>query len=85
MNFDGYKSVGTHWIPSYVIGYNLTYFELNIFRKKLRNSEATKILQENIYAIQTNDLILCGYFCIGFINLKNMKRMIKNTETISIT
>ena len=67
--------------------------ELNIFQKKLKNSYATKILWENIYAMQTNDLILCAYFCIGFINImlkvkifiectnlfspKNMIRMIK--------
>ena len=38
--------------------------ELNIFQKKFQSSlEIT-----NIYRIQACDSIMCGYFCIGFID-----------------
>ena len=52
---------------------NVTYLialELNIFQKKLKNLEAAKISLQNtaFYRIQTNDSIICGYFCIGFID-----------------
>ena len=36
IHLDEYKSIGTHWIPWYVSGDNLTYLitlELNIFQK----------------------------------------------------
>ena len=42
----------------------LTASELNIFHKKLKNSQFTA----NNYRMQANDLIMCGYFCIEFID-----------------
>ena len=36
INFDEFKSIGTHWIPFYANNNNITYltaFELNIFQK----------------------------------------------------
>ena len=41
--------------------------ELNIFKKKLKNSWVTNVIT-NIYRTQAYDLIMCGYFCIGFID-----------------
>ena len=40
LNFDKFKSIGTHWIALYVNGNNniLIVLELNIFQKKLKNS-----------------------------------------------
>ena len=38
INLDEYKSIGAHWIALYVNDDNVTYFELNIFQKKLKNS-----------------------------------------------
>ena len=43
----------------------LIVLELNIFRKKFKNS--LEIIT-NIYRIQTYDSIICGYFCIGVID-----------------
>ena len=68
---DDYKSNGTRWVPAYVIGDNVTYFdsfgfeyipkEIKIFTSK-RN-----II--NIYRIQAKDSIICGYFCIDLLIL----------------
>ena len=60
-----------------------------------------KSIKSNIYVIQANDLITCGYFFIGFtdfmLKVKNLlehtnyfllmriKTMVKNTEIFSIT
>ena len=41
--------------------------ELNIFHKKLKNSWKQNIIT-NIYRIQAYDSIMCGYYCIGFID-----------------
>ena len=45
------KTIGTHWITLYANGNNAAYFE-NIIT--------------NIFRIRAHDLIMCGYFCIGF-------------------
>ena len=45
------KTIGTHWITLCVNGNNGAYFE-NIIT--------------NIFRIRAHDLIMCGYFCIGF-------------------
>ena len=41
---------------------------MNIFQSKLRISYEIKILQQLFIKIQANDSIICGYFCIGFID-----------------
>ena len=42
--------------------------ELNIFQKKLKKYIGNKNIITNIYRIQEFDSIMCGYFCIGFID-----------------
>ena len=42
--------------------------ELNIFQKKLKKYIGNKNIIANIYRIQEFDSIMCGYFCIGFID-----------------
>ena len=64
-----------------------------MFQKKLKKFTSNIKIKRNIYRIQRNDSIMCGYFCIGFIDfmlkdkslsdytnlffLTNMERMIK--------
>ena len=58
--------------------HTLIVLELNIFQKKLENSLKMKI--ENIYRTQVNDSIMCGYFCIGFIDF-----MLKSKSLLEYT
>ena len=37
---------------------------LNIYLKKLKNL----LVKANIFRVQANNSIMCGYFCIGFID-----------------
>ena len=53
---DEYESLGTHQIALYVNDKNVTYFQY------LKN------ITTNIYRIQAYDSIMCGFFCIGFID-----------------
>ena len=41
---------------------------LNIFLKKFKNLLIIKRYIANIFRVQTNDSVMCGYFCIGFID-----------------
>ena len=45
--------------------YILIVSELSIFKKK---SIGNKNIITKIYRIQVYDLMMCGYFCIGFID-----------------
>ena len=42
--------------------------KLDIFQKKLKKFFENKNVITNIYRIQAYDLIMCGYFYIGFID-----------------
>ena len=61
---DEYKSIGTHWIDLYVNGNNAKYFDSFGVEKFIYN----KNIIANIYRIQAYDSMMCGYFCIIFID-----------------
>ena len=48
--------------------YILIALELNIFRRKIKKFIGNKNKIANIYRIQAYNSIMCGYFCIGFID-----------------
>ena len=50
-------------------------------QKKLEKLQKTKISLTNIYRIQRYSSIICGYFCIGFIDLMlNSKGLLDYTN-----
>ena len=71
INFDEYSEIGTKWIALYALDNNVTYFdsfgvehipkEIEIFIDKSR-------VVINIFRIKAYDSVICGYFCIGFID-----------------
>ena len=70
INFDEYKSIGTHWIALYVNN-DIIYFDsfgVEHIPKEIRKSIGNKNVKPNIYRIQAYDLIMCRYFCIAFID-----------------
>ena len=55
----------------YVNVKNLTFFDslaIEYITKEIRKFIGNKNVIINIYGIQAYDLIMCGYFCIGFID-----------------
>ena len=73
-----YKSIGSHWIALPVSGDNVTYFDSFGIKNipKCHNKNITK----NVYKVQANNLIICGYFCIGFFAF-----MFKGTSLLEYT
>ena len=71
VNLDEYHDTGTHWIALYVNNKIVTYFDSfgveNIPKEIMKFFDRKKIIT-TIYRIQAYDSIMCGYFCIGFIN-----------------
>ena len=71
INLDDYPDIGTHWIGLYVLNNNVTYFDsfgVEHIPNKIKIFIKNKNINTNIFRIQAYDSIMCGYFCIGFIN-----------------
>ena len=71
INLYGYKPKGTYWIVLYVNENNTVYFDSFRFEhipEEIKKFIGNKGIITNIYRIQAHDLIMCKYFCIGFIN-----------------
>ena len=47
---------------------NVTYFDSFGVEKKVRKFIRNKNITMNIYRIQAYDSIICGHFCIGFLD-----------------
>ena len=70
INLDEYSDIGTRWVASYIQN-NVTYFDsfrVEHIPKEIRTFIGNKNIKTNIFRIQTYDSIVCGYFCIGFID-----------------
>ena len=72
INLDEYRDIGTHWIALYVNNKTIIYFDSfgveHIPKEIIKFIGNSKKIITNIYRIQAYDSIMCGYFCIGFIN-----------------
>ena len=71
IKLDEYHDIGTHWVSSYVNNKIVIYFDsfgVEHIPKEIMKFIARKKIITNIYRIQACDSIMCGYFCIGFIN-----------------
>ena len=71
INLDEYSNVGTHWVSLWVNNNNVTYFHsfgVEHIPKEIKKLIVNKNIKTNIFRIQAYDSIMCGYFCLGFIN-----------------
>ena len=77
INLDEYSDIGTHWVALYVHNdnhtndNNVTYFHSfgeEHIPKEIKKFINNKNIKTNIFRIQAYNWIMCGYFCIGFID-----------------
>ena len=71
INLDEYSDIGTHWIAFYALINNVTSFDsfgVEHLPKKIKKFINKLTIVTSIFRIQTYDSIMCGYFCIGFID-----------------
>ena len=71
INLDEYSDIGTHWVALYVSNNDVTYFDsfgVEHIPKEIKKFISNKNIKTNIFGIQAHDSIMCGYFCVGFIN-----------------
>ena len=81
ISLDEYENTGTHWVSLFVKANKVIYFdsfgiehipeEINKFIGNEQSSSAkarNRKIKASIFRIQAYDSIVCGYFCIEFIN-----------------
>ena len=71
INLDEYFDIGTHWVDLYALSDNAIYFEnfgVEHIPKEIKKFIYDKNIKTNIFRIPAYDLIMCRYFCIGFID-----------------
>ena len=71
INLHEYADVGTHWIALYALNIEIIYFGsfgLEHVPNEIEKFIGNKNIKTNIFRIQANNSIMCGYFCIGFID-----------------
>ena len=71
INLDEYSDIGTHWVALYVSNNDVTYFDsfgVEHIPKEIKAFIGNKNIKTNIFRIQAYDSVMCGYFCIGFID-----------------
>ena len=63
--------MGTHWIALFCNGNEIVYFDsfgVERVPKEVKEFIRIKNIKANIFRVQANDSVMCGYFCIGFID-----------------
>ena len=72
INLDENAEIGTHWIALFVKNNKVTYFDsfsVEYISKEVKKFICqNKNIKSNIFRIQAYDSIMCGYFCILFID-----------------
>ena len=79
INLAEYSDIGTHWVDLHVNNNDVTYFDSfgvehilkeikEFINHSLSSALQNKNIKTNIFRIQACDSIMCGYFCIGFID-----------------
>ena len=71
INLDEYKDTGTHWVALFCKKNEIVYFDsfgVEHIPEEIKKFIGNKNIKANIYRVQANDSVMCGYFCIGFID-----------------
>ena len=71
INPDEYADTGTHWIALFFTEIGVIYFEsfeVEHVPKEIEKFIYHKNIKTNMFRIQSNNSIMCGYFCTGFID-----------------
>ena len=72
INLDEYSDIGTHWVALYVHNNDVTYFDSfsveHIPKEVKAFIDRSLSITTNIFRIQAYNLMMCRYFCIGFID-----------------
>ena len=70
-NLDEHKDTGTHWVALFCKKNEIIYFDsfgVEHIPEEIKKFIVNKNIKANIYRVQANNSVICGDFCIGFID-----------------
>ena len=71
INLDEYADVGTHWIALFCNRSEIVYFDgfsVEHVAEEIKEFNRNKNIKANMFRVEANNSVMCGYFCIGFID-----------------
>ena len=71
INIDEHSDIQTYWIALYVNNKTVAYFDsfgVEHIPKEFKKLINNKNIIANFFRLQAYDSVVCGYFCIGFID-----------------
>ena len=71
LNLDEYAAGETHWIDLFLTGIEVIYFDtfgVERIPEDIKKFIGNKNIKGNIFRVESNNSIMCGYFCIEFID-----------------
>ena len=71
INLDGYADIGTHWIVLFCKRSEVVHFDsfgVEDVPEEIKEFIGIKNIIADIFRVQANDSIVCGYFCIEFLH-----------------
>ena len=83
INLDEYADVGTHWIALFCSRSEIVYFDsfgVEHVSEEIKEFIRNKNIKAYIFRVQASNSVMCGYFCIEFIDF-----MLAGKELIDLT
>ena len=71
INLDEYADVGTHWVALFRKRNEIVYFDsfgVKYDPEEIKEFIGNKNIIANFFRVQANNSIMCGCFCIGFLD-----------------
>ena len=71
INLDEYADVGTDWSALFWNKNEIIYYDsfgVEYVPEEIKEFVGNKIITANIFRVEANNLLMCGYFCIGFLD-----------------
>ena len=85
INLDEHKDTGTHWVALFCKKNEIVYFDsfgVEHIPEEIKKFIGNKNIEANIYRVQANDLVICGYFCMGFIDFMLARKTLIDYTTL---
>ena len=89
INIDETNSKGTHWVSLFIDKNLAVYsdsFEIEYIPQKILNKIKDKSITHNIFRIQDNESVMCGFYYIAFIEYMFAgKTLLEYTDLFSVS
>ena len=88
INLDEHKDTGTHWIDLLCNRNEIVLFDsfgVEHIPEEIKEFIGNRKIKANIFRVQANNSVMCGYFCTGFIDFMLAGKTLTDYKTLSST